>query len=129
MLYQGDEDPAVYGVPGQSSVDFLARVYGLRKRLPAIREGFADYASATATGGVLACLRETPGQRALVLISFNPRPVASKVTTNRTCPAAWTDELSGERLSLDMETFPAPTILKRDYTTRTIPPSSQGISA
>jgi hypothetical protein len=101
MLYQGDEDPAVYGQPGQSSVDFLVRVYGLRKRLPAIREGFADYASATATGGVFACLRETPGQRALVLISFNPHPVASKVTTNRTCPAAWTDELSGERLSIE----------------------------
>ena len=101
MLYQGDEDPAVYGQPGQSSVDFLARLYGLRKRLPAIREGFADYASATATGGVFACLRETPGQRALVLISFNPHPVASKVTTNRTCPAAWTDELSGERLSME----------------------------
>jgi len=57
-------------------------------------------ASATATGGVFACLRETLGQSVLVLISFNPQPVASKVTTNRTFPAVWNDELSGERHSL-----------------------------
>jgi glycosidase len=100
MLYQGDEDPAVYGQAGESSVDSLARIYALRKRLPAVREGLADYAAATATGGVFACLRETRGQRVLVLISFNPRAVASAVTTNRALPGAWTDELSGQPVPL-----------------------------
>ena len=100
MLYQGDEDPAVYGQAGESSVEFLARTYGLRKSLRAIREGSADYATATATSGVFACLREAQGQRALVLISFNPQAVVSRVTTNREFPAAWTDELSGERVTL-----------------------------
>ena len=99
MLYQGDEDPAVYGQAGESSVEFLARIYGLRKTLPAIREGSADYAAATATSGVFACLREAQGQRALVLISFNPQTVASQITTNRELPGTWTDELSGERIT------------------------------
>ncbi len=99
MLYQGDEDPAVYGQAGESSIEFLARIYGLRKSLPAIREGSADYATATATAGVFTCLREAQGQRALVLISFNPHPVVSQVTTNRELPGAWTDELSGERIT------------------------------
>ena len=48
MLYQGDEDPAVYGGQGESNVDLLAQLYGLRKRLDALREGTADYLSVRA---------------------------------------------------------------------------------
>jgi|OpeIllAssembly_1097287.scaffolds.fasta_scaffold441770_2 hypothetical protein len=33
MLYQGDKVPAVYGGQGESNVDFLAGIYGLRKQL------------------------------------------------------------------------------------------------
>jgi glycosidase len=99
MLYQGDEDPAVYGQPGASNIDFLAKVYGLRKKLPAVREGSADYAAATATSGVFACLRESKEQRALVLISFNPQAVSSTITSSRDLSGEWTDELSGESLS------------------------------
>lgn len=98
MLYQGDEDPAVYGQAGASSIEFLAKIYGLRKSLPAVRDGSADYATATATSGVFGCLREAQGQRALVLISFNPQAVISQVTTDRELPGAWTDELSGQRI-------------------------------
>lgn len=100
MLYQGDENPAVYDQPGESSVDFLAKVYALRKRLPAIREGSADYTTATATGGIFACLREAPGQLALVLISFNPQAVASTVSTTCQLSGAWTDELTGQRIPI-----------------------------
>lgn len=99
MLYQGDEGPAVHGGQGESSVDFLARIYGLRKQLPALREGDADYASVRATGGVFACLRQTQGQTALVLISFNPAPVESTVTLPGALPRAWTDRLSDERVA------------------------------
>jgi hypothetical protein len=98
MLYQGDEDPAIYGGRGASSVEFLSRVYGLRKRLPALRQGKADYAAARATGGVFACLRETPNQQALVLVSLNPRAVESVVTLPISPTGRWTDALSGESL-------------------------------
>ena len=80
MLYQGDEDPAVYRGEGDSNVDFLAHLYGLRKRLAALREGTADYRSASATGGVFACLRSTGAEQALVLISFNPQAVETEVS-------------------------------------------------
>ena len=39
MVYQGDEDPAVYRGEGESSVEFLARLYGLRRRLAALPRG------------------------------------------------------------------------------------------
>jgi glycosidase len=99
MLYQGDENPAVYGGKGESSVDFLARIYALRKKLPALRRGTADYASIHATGGVFACLRETAGQRALALISFNPEKVESTVTLPASLHGEWTDALSGEKMT------------------------------
>ena len=66
MLYQGDEDPAIYGGQGPSSVEFLARIYGLRKDLPAIREGKADYHSLRASAGVFACLRRSADSEARV---------------------------------------------------------------
>lgn len=100
MLYQGDEDPAVYGGTGESSVDFLAGIYGLRRQLPALCEGLADYASVRATGGVFACVRNAVGQTALVLISFNPEPVDSGMSILTSQVGAWTDRLSGERFDL-----------------------------
>ena len=57
MLYQGDEDPAIYGGKGPSSVGFLRRLYSLRKSEPALRDGRADYESVRASDGVFACLR------------------------------------------------------------------------
>ena len=44
MIYQGDEDPSIYRGKGESSVEFLSKINGLRKRLPALSEGSADYA-------------------------------------------------------------------------------------
>jgi len=77
MLYQGDEDPAIYGREGPSSVAFLAQVYGLRKRLPAIREGSCAYnvVPGSADRGVVSLMRVAMDQQALVLVSFNPGPV------------------------------------------------------
>lgn len=94
MLYQGDEDPAVYGGQGENSLDFLARIYGLRKKLPALREGSADYNSVRATDGVFACLRQAPGQAALVLISFNPAPVETVVSLPVPLAGPWNDAFS-----------------------------------
>jgi hypothetical protein len=98
MLYQGDEDPAVYGRKGPSSVDFLARLYGLRKRLPALCEGNCQYSvnAAWAKQGVFSCRRSTRGQTALVLISFNPEPVTLVQVDS---PGTWNDEFSGGRVS------------------------------
>jgi glycosidase len=100
MLYQGDEDPGVYGGQGESSVDFLAQVYGLRKQLPALREGAADYASARATDGVFTCLRKAEGQTALVLISFNPTPANSMVSLAAPLAGDWMDRLSSDRVQV-----------------------------
>jgi hypothetical protein len=98
MLYQGDEDPTIYGSQGASSVDFLGRVYSLRKQLPSLRSGRADYEAARATGGVFACLRCAPSEDALVLVSLNPQSVTSLVTLPNPGVTRWTDVLSGESL-------------------------------
>ena len=99
MLYQGDEDPAVFGGQGESNVDFLARIYGLRKQLPALRDGAADYSAVHASGGVFACLRRTEDATALVLISFNPATTTSTVTVSSALPSAWTDGMTGDIVS------------------------------
>jgi glycosidase len=96
MLYQGDEDPAVYGGQGPGSVEFLEGIYHLRKELPALRQGQADYATVRATRGVFACLREVPSQAVLVLVSLNPEPVESVVSTADSLTGSWTDKVSGE---------------------------------
>lgn len=96
MLYQGDEDPAVYGGTGESHVEYLSAIYGLRKKLSALRTGSADYQSAQATGGVFACLREAKEQRALVLISFHPETIESAVTLPAGVSGTWQDALTGE---------------------------------
>jgi hypothetical protein len=104
MLYQGDEDPSIYGEEGPSSVEFLSRVYGLRKTVPAIRDGSADYASAHATGGVFACVRRTEeGEAAVVLVSFNPGAIESEVALPEGLRAVktWRDAMSGETIKKD----------------------------
>jgi hypothetical protein len=100
MLYQGDEDPAVYGRKGESNVEFLSSIYQLRRSIPALSRGTADYSSVTATGGVFACLREVSGGKAIVLVSLNPEPVTSTITTPSTISGAWTDRLSGDRMTM-----------------------------
>jgi hypothetical protein len=96
--HKGDEDPAIYGGQGPSSVEFLSRIYGLRKQLPSLRHGKADYAVARATGGIFACLREAPSQEALVLVSLNRLPVESLVSLPISHAGRWTDALSGESI-------------------------------
>lgn len=98
MLYQGDEDPAVYGGEGDSNVEYLARLYGLRKQLATLREGAADYSSVQATGGVFACLRTKGAEHALVLISFNPAAVQTEVSLPAEVKGLTRDALSGEQL-------------------------------
>jgi hypothetical protein len=98
MLYQGDEDPRIYGGQEASSVEFLSRVYGLRKQLPSLGRGTADYAAARATAGVFACMRKAPGQEALALASLNPASVESLVTLPVSHVGRWTDALSGESI-------------------------------
>ncbi|OJW12284.1 MAG: hypothetical protein BGO49_16470 [Planctomycetales bacterium 71-10] len=98
MLYQGDEDPAVYGGEGPSSVAFLKAIYTARKGVAPIAEGTADYASVRASGGVFACLRARGEEKALVLIGFNPGPVRSAIAASAgVLPAGpWRDALGGE---------------------------------
>lgn len=100
MLYQGDEDPAVYGGTGVSNVDFLSSVYRLRKSVPAIGRGSADYRSIKTTGGVFACKRQASKQDAIVLISFNPSAVQSVISSSDPISGTWTDCLSGEKIAL-----------------------------
>lgn len=101
MIYQGEEDPALYGGKGESWVDDLARLMACRKGRPALACGTADYQSVHASGGVFACLRESGDDKALVLISLNPQAVTSALAL----PASWRtlkgwkDALTGEELA------------------------------
>lgn len=99
MLYQGDENPAVYRFEGPSNVDFVAKLYGLRKKLPSLRGGQADY-ELQADNGVFACLRRAKGRQALVLISFNPEAATSRVHGLPETTGRWKDQWSGETVSL-----------------------------
>jgi hypothetical protein len=100
MLYQGDEDPAVYKGSGVSSVGFLSQVYGVRRSVRAISRGSADYSSVTASGGVFACLRKDAGETAVVLISFSPSAVQSTVSLPESAVGTWVDKLSGEKVEI-----------------------------
>ncbi|MCX5672032.1 MAG: alpha-amylase family glycosyl hydrolase [Planctomycetota bacterium] len=101
MIYQGEEDPALYGGKGDSLVEDIARLIACRKRLPALARGTADYQAVRASGGVFACLRELGDGRALVLVSFNPKPVTSALALPAPVRSVqrWKDELTGEELS------------------------------
>ena len=102
MIYQGEEDPAIYGGKGESWVAFLARLMVCRKRLPALARGTAAYQAVRASGGVFACLRESGNDQALVLISLNPEAVSSTLSLPdgwRTLKG-WKDALAGEDLAV-----------------------------
>lgn len=100
MLYQGDENPALYGGQGETHTGYLATVYPLRKTIPALRDGGADYQAVQATGGVFACLRQARRDRALVLINLNTEPVTTTVTTRLSLPNSWRDARTGDKLDL-----------------------------
>ncbi len=100
MLYQGDEDPAVYRQAGPSQVEYLGRLHGLRKDLAALRDGAADYASLRASEGVFACLRQHDRQEAIVLISFNPAPARCRLSLPGGLQGRWKDALGGELFDL-----------------------------
>ena len=78
---------------------FSRALYGLRKRLAALREGTADYRSVQATSGVFACLRQAGPQQALVLISFNPNAVETEVSLPPEVTGLVQDVFSGQRLN------------------------------
>lgn len=96
MLYQGDEDPSIHGGSGPSNVDFLARIYGLRKSLPALREGTSDYLDLSPD--VVSVLRTSKAQRALVLISLNPEPTRAKLPSS---PSFARDAMTGAPVPMD----------------------------
>lgn len=124
MLYQGDEDPAIYGGQGLSSVEFLSRIYGLRKQLPSLRHGKVDYAAARATAGVFACSRETPSQKALLLVSLNPTPVESLVSLPISHAGGWTDALSGESIPVERPLKVAMAPWQVRVLVRSVPPTA-----
>jgi len=101
MIYQGEEDPALYGGQGPAIVDYLAGIIGCRKRLRALFRGTADYQAVQASGGVFACLRSLGNERAIVLVSLNPAEVKSGLTLPADLKAVkvWKDELTGEQVS------------------------------
>lgn len=101
MIYQGEEDPALYGGKGESSVDFIARVIACRKRLAALSRGTADYEAVQAPGGVFACLRECGDEKAIVLVSFSPSASKSALALPPSLQSVrrWKDELTGEEVS------------------------------
>ncbi len=78
----------------------LAKFYHLRKHLPSLRDGSADYAAVHASGGVFACLRARSGSQAVVLVSLNPQGVETELSPSSLLSGTWTDELSGEALDL-----------------------------
>ncbi|MCL5283666.1 MAG: alpha-amylase family glycosyl hydrolase [Armatimonadetes bacterium] len=100
MLYQGDENPAIYGGKGVDNVDYLSRIYGLRNRTPALNRGSAHYDMLKATNGIFTCLRGYRMQQALVLISFNPDPITTELRMPAKLGGLWEDRLADQSIRL-----------------------------
>jgi hypothetical protein len=98
MLYQGDENPAVYGADGVNNVDYLAKIYGLRNHHDALSIGDANYTEVRASGGVFACVRKMKNEKGIVLISFNDQPVKTRLTAPASLAGEWVDSISGEKV-------------------------------
>lgn len=98
MIYQGEEDPALYGGKGESIVDDIAGLVACRRRVPAITKGTTDYQAVEASGGVFACLHEQFDERAIVLVSFNSAPMTTRLTLPEHLGAfvRWRDDLTSE---------------------------------
>lgn len=103
MTYQGDEDPSIYKGKGESSVGFLSQINGLRKSLPALREGSADYGTLRVGDGVFSCVRKSSHQTAVVLINLNPNALRCRIPA---WEGSWTDRLSGESFSFEKVEIP-----------------------
>lgn len=103
MVYQGEEDPAIYGGEGPSIVNHIASLIACRRELPAFIRGVADYCSVWASGGVFAGLWQADDEYAVVLVSFNPATVQSRLSLPgdvERLGGHWQDRLSGEVVSL-----------------------------
>ena len=102
MIYQGEEDPAVYGGKGESDVDYIAKIVACRKRLPVLLRGTAQYGTVRASGGVFVCARGLGTEAALVLVSLCPEAITSslELPARHTSTDKWKDELTGEIVEL-----------------------------
>ncbi|MBP7933436.1 MAG: beta galactosidase jelly roll domain-containing protein [Phycisphaerae bacterium] len=117
MIYQGEENPTLYGGKGESIVDYLGKLIACRKRLPAISRGPADYHAVHAGDTVFACLRGQGGDCAIILVSLDPAPTTSTLTLPPALAAttAWQDELTGE-------TIPATSVRMAGHQVRVLTP-------
>jgi glycosidase len=100
MIYQGEEDPSIYGGTGPSIVDYLAKLLNCRKRLPSLTSRVTDYQSVQATNGVFTCVRGSGRERTIVMVSLNPENVNSSLQLPSDLQdMSWKDELTGERIN------------------------------
>ena len=100
MIYQGEENPTLYGGTGESMVDYLGKLIACRKRLPAVARGPADYHAVRAGDTVFACLRGQGNDCAIVLVSLDPATTTNALTLPAALAATtqWKDELTGEKM-------------------------------
>ena len=98
MIYQGEEDPALWGGAFPSSVDFYTRLFGVRHRVQALRSGTADYLAVRASPGFWTCLRRTATDWALAVVSLWPeaREVRLSLPCDLTVPLH--DTFEGARI-------------------------------
>lgn len=98
MIYQGEDDPAIYGGKGESNVDYIARLADARRQLPALTSGCSDYLGIKASNGVFACARGRGREAVLVLISFSFDEVTCivKLPPKMLHDGGWKDVFSGD---------------------------------
>jgi hypothetical protein len=73
MIYEGEEDAALWGGKFPSSVEFYTRLFNLRRDLEALRRGSAEYRAVRASPGVWTCLRRGGASWALGVVSLWPQ--------------------------------------------------------
>lgn len=101
MIYQGEEDPAIYGGKGDSNVEFLSSLMKLRRELPGLTSPVSGYLAVQASNGVFACTRGDDSEAVVVLISFRGEEVSSSVQLPSRLAKhdCWHDALAGDRFA------------------------------
>ncbi len=97
--------PLVYHEAEEGNREAFRRIFAVRRALPELARGRADYLSVQAPPTVFACLRQLADQASLVLINFGAQPVEGQVTipaalVRPTARLRVSDAMTGEEVAV-----------------------------
>jgi hypothetical protein len=80
-----DGMPMVYHEMESGHADVFRWIFAIRREIPELRRGDADYQCVEAPPGVFACLRSDGRWASVVLVNFDSKPVAGEIRMRLDC--------------------------------------------